>query len=83
MFCDTNKGYLIKHKQSVDGNPIIENGTLIYEIRVGKFEVVLNVLENKPSNFALDVLKTVDDPLKKIVGETTSASRDSITCSRW
>lgn len=83
MFCDTNKGYFIKHKQAVHGNPIIENGTLIYEIRVGKFEVVLNVLENKPSNFAIDVLKTVDDHLKKIVGETTSASRDSITCSRW
>ena len=40
MFCDTNKGYFIKHKQAVHGNPIIENGTLIYEIRVGKVEVV-------------------------------------------
>ena len=27
-------------------------------------------MENKPSNFAIDVLKTVDDHLKKIVGET-------------
>ena len=26
--------------------------------------------KNKPSNFALDVLKTADDHLKKIVGET-------------
>ena len=38
---------------------------------------------NKPTNFAIDVLKNADDHLKKIVGETTSASRDSITCSRW
>lgn len=26
--------------------------------------------KNKPSNFALDVLKTADDHLKKIIGET-------------
>ncbi|MEZ2902965.1 hypothetical protein ACBQ24_09500 [Acinetobacter terrestris] len=47
MFCDTNKGYLIKHKQAVDGNIIVENGNLIYEVRTGKVEVVLDGLEKQ------------------------------------
>ncbi|WP_445346237.1 hypothetical protein [Acinetobacter bohemicus] len=47
MFCDTNKGYLIKHKQAVDGNLVVENSVLIYEIRTGRVEVVLNVMEKQ------------------------------------
>ena len=47
IFCDTNKGYLIKHKQAVDGNLIVENGDLIYEIKIGKVEVVKDVLDKQ------------------------------------
>lgn len=47
IFCDTNKGYLIKHKQAVDGSLIVENGNLIYEIKVGKVEVVKDGLEKQ------------------------------------
>lgn len=47
MFCDTNKGYLVKHKQAVDGNLIVENGALIYEIKAGRVEVVLNDMEKQ------------------------------------
>ena len=47
IFCDTNKGYLIKHKQAVDGNLIVENGALIYEIRIGKVEVVKDGLDKQ------------------------------------
>lgn len=47
IFCDTNKGYLIKHKQAVDGNLIMENGALIYEIRIGKVEVVKDVMDKQ------------------------------------
>ncbi|WP_166169075.1 hypothetical protein [Acinetobacter sp. SA01] len=50
MFCDTNKGYLVKHKQAVDGNLIVENGAFIYEIKVGKVEVVLDGMEWKKTN---------------------------------
>lgn len=47
IFCDTNKGYLLKHKQAVDGNLIVENGALIYEIRIGKVEVVKDGLDKQ------------------------------------
>lgn len=47
MFCDTNKGYLVKHKQAVDGSLIVENGALIYEIKTGRVEVVLNDMEKQ------------------------------------
>lgn len=47
IFCDTNKGYLIKHKQAVDGNLIVENGDFIYEIIIGKVEVVKDVLDKQ------------------------------------
>lgn len=47
MFCDTNKGYLVKHKQAVDGSLIVENGALIYEIKAGRVEVVLSVMEKQ------------------------------------
>ena len=47
IFCDTNKGYLIKHKQAVDGSLIVENGNLIYEIKVGKVQVVKDVMEKQ------------------------------------
>jgi hypothetical protein len=47
MFCDTNNDYLIKHKQAVDGSLIVENGDLIYEIRIGKVEVVKDVMEKQ------------------------------------
>ncbi|QQN40547.1 hypothetical protein [Acinetobacter sp. CS-2] len=47
IFCDTNKGYLIKHKQAVDGNLIVENGDFIYEIIIGKVEVVKDVMEKQ------------------------------------
>ena len=47
IFCDTNKGYLIKHKQAVDGNLIVENGDLIYEIKIGKVEVVKDGMDKQ------------------------------------
>lgn len=47
IFCDTNKGYLIKHKQAVDGNLIVENGDFIYEIIIGKVEVVKDVMDKQ------------------------------------
>ncbi len=47
IFCDTNKGYLIKHKQAVNGNLIVENGDFIYEIIIGKVEVVKDVLDKQ------------------------------------
>ena len=47
IFCDTNKGYLIKNKQAVDGNLIVENDALIYEIRIGKVEVVKDVMDKQ------------------------------------
>jgi hypothetical protein len=47
IFCDTNKGYLIKHKQAVDGCLIKENGAFICEIKIGKVEVVKDVLDKQ------------------------------------
>lgn len=47
IFCDTNKGYLIKHKQAVDGNLIVENGDFIYEIIIGKVKVVKDVMDKQ------------------------------------
>lgn len=44
IFCDTHNGILIKGQQSIDGKMIVRQDQIAYEIKLGKVEVVLNVL---------------------------------------
>lgn len=46
-FCDTNKGILIKTKQSIDNTLVISNGQIVYEVKFGKVEVVHDMARNK------------------------------------
>lgn len=47
IFADTNKGYLIRHKATIDGRVITVGNEPVFEILFGKVEVILNGVGNE------------------------------------
>lgn len=42
IFCDTNKGILIKGQQSLDGKVVVRQDQIAYEVKFGRVEVVVD-----------------------------------------
>ncbi|HEO1790641.1 TPA: hypothetical protein VAM21_003419 [Acinetobacter baumannii] len=47
IFADTNKGYVIRHKTTIDDRVVSVGNEPVFEILFGKVEVILNGVENK------------------------------------
>jgi len=47
IFADTNKGYLIRHKTTLDGHVVTVGNEPAFEILFGKVEVIFNGMEQQ------------------------------------
>jgi len=47
IFADTNKGYLIRHKTTMDGRLVTVGNEPAFEILFGKVEVIFNGMEQQ------------------------------------
>jgi len=47
IFADTNKGYLIRHKTTLDGRVVTVGNEIVFEILFGKVEVILNGMDKQ------------------------------------
>ncbi|EIB7120891.1 hypothetical protein AW812_RS06415 [Acinetobacter baumannii] len=47
LFADTNKGYLIRHKTTIDGRVFTVGNEPVFEILFGKVEVTFDGMANK------------------------------------
>lgn len=47
LFADTNKGYLIRHKTTIDGRVFTVGNEPVFEILFGKVEVTFNGLDKQ------------------------------------
>jgi hypothetical protein len=47
IFADTNKGYLIRHKTTMDGRVVTVGSEAVFEILFGKVEVITDGLEQQ------------------------------------